>query len=55
VSHVTDVEGKLAAATRAAAGEVLLVRPDMHVAARASASDAGKLAAAAADMVAVTA
>jgi 3-(3-hydroxy-phenyl)propionate hydroxylase len=45
---VQDSTGKLAAATHAAPGEVLLVRPDMHLAARMPATRVAQLAAGAA-------
>ena len=59
---VTDTEGKLAIATAAKPGEVLLVRPDMHLAARVFLGDAAPeftqdlrgLAAAAAGLLAPT-
>ena len=47
LAGVIDAEGRLAAATRALPGEVLLVRADMHLAARAAAADPGAVAAAA--------
>lgn len=52
-ASVTDSEGKLALATKARPGEVLLVRPDMHLAARVPATATASLAAAAAYLLGI--
>ena len=50
---VTDSDGELAAATGATPGDVLLLRPDMHLAARGRANDTGHLAEAIAQTLAI--